>query len=131
MLCLVFRNSLTIKSLFIGSVIFRNNMVLLRIVYYFRKWFRTRFWTWFRTRFWTWFWTWFWTRFWTRFWTWFRSWFWARFWTCSQVGTPILFWRSNSLASVSLLLYYQFFQGSSFYSKVFFHSCEHFKLQSN
>ena len=36
---------------------------------------------------------------WTLFWTWFWTWFWTR----TQVGTPILFPRRNSLASVSIL----------------------------
>ena len=35
MFCLVLRNSLTIKSLFFGSVLFRNDMFLLAIFYYF------------------------------------------------------------------------------------------------
>ena len=35
MLCLVLKNSLTIKYFFLGSVIFRKDMFLLSIVYYF------------------------------------------------------------------------------------------------
>ena len=70
-------------------------------------WFWTCFWTWFRTRFWTWFWT--------CFWTWFRT----RFWIWTQVGTPLYFWRSNSLASVSILPVF-FKAHLRFFSKIFF-----------
>ena len=66
---------------------FWNEMWLLHIVLIFRTWC------------WTWLWTWLWTRFGSWFWTWVWTWFWAR----TQVGTPILFHRSNSLASVSIL----------------------------
>ena len=103
MFCLVSRNSLTIKSLFLGSVIFRNDMFLLYIFLIFRTWFRTQFRRWFWTRFWTRFWTWFWTLFWTWFWTWFWIRFWTWFWTWVQVGIVVIFRLKKSLASVSIL----------------------------
>ena len=48
---LVLRNSLTIMYLFLGSVIFRNDMFLLHIFLIFRTRFRTQFRTWFEHSF--------------------------------------------------------------------------------
>ena len=107
MFCLALRNSLTIKSLFLGSVIFRNDMFLLAIFLIFSNMvlnmvlikvfnvdlnmilnmvlnmvlkmvFEYGFLTWFRIQ--------------------------------TQVGKPILFPRNNSLASNSI---FELFQGSS------------------
>ena len=103
MFCLALRNSLTIMSLFLRSVIFRNDMFLLRIFLICRTWFRTQFRTWFWTSFWTWFWTWAWTWFWTRFWTWFWTRFWTWFWTWTQAGIVVIFRLNKTLASVSIL----------------------------
>ena len=113
MFCLVLRNSLALKSLFLWSVIFRNDMYLLHIFFNFSNMVSNtvsnvvlkRVLNTVLDMICIWFWTW--------------------FWKWDQVGIVVVF-RLNMTVSILPVFFKARFR---FYSKVFFHSGECFKIQ--
>ena len=99
MFYLVLINSLTIKSLFLGSVIFRNDMFLLTIYFFFERGFEQGF----------------------------EHGFERGLNTNSSQNTNLI--STKQLMSFSFNITSFFKADLRFYSKVLFYSCERFKLQ--